>query len=112
MPVEFCVHTHTYNLDSSFHSEQLYHATSMIPTSPLLPPLPSSTASGPSSRPFFVPSVNEHTFHAHSPIAIASKVTLQSAGVGLLVSAVQNALEKYVLDPLTLGQWSMGEHGV
>lgn len=66
----------------------------MVSTNPLLAPLP--TTSGPSSRPFFAPSANEHTFHAHSAIGIASKVTLQSAGVGLLVSAVQNALERYV----------------
>jgi hypothetical protein len=73
----------------------------MVATSPLLAPIPTNT-SGPSSRPFFVPSPNEHTFHAHSPINIASKVTLQSAGVGLLVSAVQNALERYVLSSVTI----------
>ncbi|RSH92199.1 hypothetical protein EHS25_008614 [Saitozyma podzolica] len=65
----------------------------MTSRNPLLPPLPSTS----SSRPFFLPSPLEHahTFHAHSALNAASKVTLQSAGVGLLVSAVQNALEKH-----------------
>jgi hypothetical protein len=63
-------------------------------TSPLLPPL--TPRSGPS--PFFIRSAaeGEHMFHPHESLAIASRVTMQSAGVGLLVSAVQNALEKYV----------------
>lgn len=61
------------------------------PTNPLLPPI--STAS---SSKFWIPSTVEHTFHAHSPINLAAKVTAQSAGVGLLVSAVQNALERSV----------------
>lgn len=73
---------------STAHSPRIMHGPA---SSPLLAPLP--MRSGPSSKPFFVPSVNEHTFHAHSAIGIASKVTLQSAGVGLLVSAVQNALQ-------------------
>ncbi|EIW71244.1 hypothetical protein TREMEDRAFT_67637 [Tremella mesenterica DSM 1558] len=34
-------------------------------------------------------------FHPHATLNIASRVTLQSAGVGLLISAVQNALEKH-----------------
>jgi hypothetical protein len=63
----------------------------MAATSPLLPPQASSSA-------FFAPSVVEksHMFHEHPTLAVASRVTLQSAGVGLLVSAVQNAMEKCV----------------
>ncbi|ODN82215.1 hypothetical protein L202_02503 [Cryptococcus amylolentus CBS 6039] len=59
---------------------------------PLLPPLPARSI----SSAYFVPSVHEeHTFHPHPALASATKVTLQSAGVGLLVSAVQNALQKH-----------------
>ncbi|KAK4685972.1 hypothetical protein P7C73_g4162, partial [Tremellales sp. Uapishka_1] len=59
---------------------------------PLLAPLPSAS----SSTPFFIPSTVEPTlFHPHSSLGVASRVTAQSAGVGLLVSAVQNALEKH-----------------
>jgi hypothetical protein len=52
----------------------------------------------PGSNAFFAPSAVEHAhmFHQHPTLAIASRVTLQSAGVGLLVSAVQNALDKCV----------------
>lgn len=69
-----------------------FNRPAMASRNPLLPPLPSTS----SSRPFFLPAPLEHahTFHAHSALNAASKVTLQSAGVGLLVSAVQNALEK------------------
>lgn len=35
-------------------------------------------------------------FHPHASLSIASRVTMQSAGVGLLVSAVQNALDRWV----------------
>jgi hypothetical protein len=64
----------------------------MASSSPLLPPLSART----SPSPFLVRSVSEGEtlFHPHSSLAIASSVTMQSAGVGLLVSAVQNALEK------------------
>lgn len=44
-------------------------------------------------------------FHPHESLAIASRVTMQSAGVGLLVSAVQNALEKWV--PPLLSQFTL-----
>ncbi|WWC86895.1 uncharacterized protein L201_001774 [Kwoniella dendrophila CBS 6074] len=55
---------------------------------PLLPPL--------SGKAFFVPSPHEeHNFHPHPSLQLATRVTLQSAGVGLLVSAVQNALDKH-----------------
>lgn len=47
---------------------------------------------------FFAPSATEaeHTFHPYSPMTLAAKATAQSAGVGLLVSAVQNALQTCV----------------
>ncbi|KAL7419993.1 hypothetical protein Q5752_004956 [Cryptotrichosporon argae] len=62
----------------------------MPPLHPLLPPSASAST-------FFVasPAEHAHAFHAHPSVAVASKVTLQSAGVGLLVSSVQNALEKH-----------------
>lgn len=46
-------------------------------------------------------------FHPHESLAIASRVTMQSAGVGLLVSAVQNALEKYVPVSQVLGVYAV-----
>ncbi|KAI9636380.1 uncharacterized protein MKK02DRAFT_45088 [Dioszegia hungarica] len=64
----------------------------MTISSPLLPPLPARSSS---SKSFFAPSPLEHTFHPHSPLSLAARVTMQSAGVGLLVSAVQNALERH-----------------
>ncbi|RSH83445.1 uncharacterized protein EHS24_007129 [Apiotrichum porosum] len=60
--------------------------------SPLLPP------AGASSRAFIAPSVVEgqqHLFHQHDTLNIATRITLQSAGAGLLVSAVQNALDRH-----------------
>lgn len=58
---------------------------------PLLPPLPAN----PSAR-FLIPSVHEdeHTFHPHSSLSLATNIAVRSAGVGLLVSATQNALDK------------------
>lgn len=62
-------------------------------SNPLLPPLKGASASS-----FFIPSANEqHTFHPHETVQTAMRVTLESAGVGLLVSAVQNALDKCVI---------------
>lgn len=69
----------------------------MVLSNPLLPPITARPASTPS--PFFIRSVAEAEapmFHPHESLSIASRVTMQSAGVGLLVSAVQNALEKSV----------------
>lgn len=61
-------------------------------SNPLLPPLKGVSASS-----FYIPSANEaHTFHPHDTIQTAMRVTIESAGVGLLVSAVQNALDKCV----------------
>lgn len=61
-------------------------------SNPLLPPL-----KGVSAASFHIPSANEqHTFHPHETIKTAMRVTIESAGVGLLVSAVQNALDKCV----------------
>lgn len=58
---------------------------------PLLPPLSGS------SKAFFINSPNEsHMFHEHDTLPTALRVTLTSAGAGLLVSAVQNALDKCV----------------
>lgn len=64
----------------------------MAPTShPLLPPLSGS------SKALFFNSPNEsHMFHEHPTLQTAIRVTLESAGAGLLVSAVQNALDKCV----------------
>jgi hypothetical protein len=65
---------------------------------PLLPPLPSSSSSSSAPTHFFIPStVEPELFHPHSALGIAAVVTAQSAGVGLLVSAVQNALDQCVL---------------
>ncbi|WWD21499.1 hypothetical protein CI109_105985 [Kwoniella shandongensis] len=59
---------------------------------PLLPPI----TARPANSSFFIPSPHEeHLFHPHPAVNIATRVTLQSAGVGLLVSAVQNALESH-----------------
>ncbi|OCF32601.1 hypothetical protein I317_00370 [Kwoniella heveanensis CBS 569] len=61
---------------------------------PLLAPMSSRPANSPS--PFFIPSPHEeHSFHPHPSLELATRVTVQSAGVGLLVSAVQNALDKH-----------------
>lgn len=59
---------------------------------PLLPPLTGS------SKAFFINSPNEDApvYHDHPTIKNTIRVTLESAGVGLLVSSVQNALEKWV----------------
>ncbi|EJT52902.1 hypothetical protein A1Q1_00807 [Trichosporon asahii var. asahii CBS 2479] len=60
-------------------------------SNPLLPPLKGVSASS-----FYIPSANEaHTFHPHETVQTAMRVTIESAGVGLLVSAVQNALDKH-----------------
>ncbi|CAD6581851.1 MAG: hypothetical protein TREMPRED_003100 [Tremellales sp. Tagirdzhanova-0007] len=49
-----------------------------------------------SSTTFFLPSPMEpRVFHPHPALSIASRVTLQSAGVGLLVSTVKNALDTH-----------------
>ncbi|KAJ9125571.1 hypothetical protein QFC22_000533 [Naganishia vaughanmartiniae] len=68
-------------------------------TSPLLPPLRSTSSSGqeqPISSKFFIPSPAEAAvFMPHPSLAVGSKVAVTSAGVGLLVSAVQNALETH-----------------
>lgn len=71
--------------------------------SPLLPPLPTPRASSSGSsttatyKPsaFFIHAPAEPVFQSHPSLATAAKVTLTSAGVGLLVSAVQNALDKH-----------------
>ncbi|KGB75200.1 hypothetical protein I307_04250 [Cryptococcus deuterogattii 99/473] len=59
---------------------------------PLLPPLHANT-----SARFLIPSVHEdeHTFHPHSSLSLATNIAVRSAGVGLLVSATQNALDKH-----------------
>ncbi|UOH84085.1 hypothetical protein LQV05_000879 [Cryptococcus neoformans] len=59
---------------------------------PLLPPLPANAAAR-----FLIPSVHEdeHTFHPHSSLSVATNIAVRSAGVGLLVSATQNALDKH-----------------
>lgn len=63
----------------------------MASSHPLLPPLTGS------SKAFFINSPNEnHVFHEHPTLNNSIRVTLESAGVGLLVSAVQNALDKCV----------------
>lgn len=78
--------------------------------SPLLPPLtgtalasPSSPSTSASSRApaphtrYLIGSPAEGAvFHPHPSLSIAAAVTAQSAGVGLLVSAVQNALDQWV----------------
>lgn len=58
---------------------------------PLLPPLPASAATR-----YPIPAVHEaeHTFHPHSSLSLATNIAVRSAGVGLLVSATQNALDK------------------
>ncbi|WVN89456.1 uncharacterized protein L203_104679 [Cryptococcus depauperatus CBS 7841] len=58
---------------------------------PLLPSVSSTSF----ARAFPIPSPHEGSFHPHPSLALATKITLQSAGVGLLVSSVQNALEKH-----------------
>ncbi|WVR04634.1 hypothetical protein IAU60_001645 [Kwoniella sp. DSM 27419] len=59
-------------------------------------PLLAPVTARPANTPFFIPSAHEeHTFHPHPSLLLATRVTLQSAGVGLLVSAVQNALDKH-----------------
>ncbi|TXT07248.1 hypothetical protein VHUM_03418 [Vanrija humicola] len=63
----------------------------MARSNPLLPPL----TGRPSAFIANSPLEEAHLFHKHPTIQIASRVTLQSAGVGLLVSAVQNALDKH-----------------
>jgi len=61
---------------------------------PLLAPLPSPSSS--TYQPFFISSpVEKPPFHPHSTLGVASRVTLQSGAVGLLVSSVQNALQKH-----------------
>lgn len=65
----------------------------MARSNPLLPPL----TGRPSAFMANSPLEEAHLFHQHPTIAVAARVTLQSAGVGLLVSAVQNALDKCVL---------------
>ncbi len=73
---------------SSNSSSSSITSTSTSKTHPLLVPLPSRTG-------FFLPSpLEQHAFHPHASLNIAARVTAQSAGVGLLVSAVQNALDK------------------
>ncbi|BEJ14920.1 hypothetical protein CspHIS471_0406870 [Cutaneotrichosporon sp. HIS471] len=63
----------------------------MAPAShPLLAPLSGS------SKTFFFPSPNEtNMFHEHPTLQSAIRVTLESAGAGLLVSAAQNALHTH-----------------
>lgn len=69
----------------------------MSANSPLLPPLQATSSSGqqqPISSKFFIPSTTEQAvFTPHPSIAVGTKVAVTSAGVGLLVSSVQNALE-------------------
>jgi hypothetical protein len=69
---------------------------------PLLPPLPTPQASSSGStttayKPsaFFIHAPNEPVFQSHPALSTAAKVTVISAGVGLLVSSVQNALDKH-----------------
>ena len=58
---------------------------------PLLPPVPTRIP----SKPFLLPaSIEPRLFQPHPSLAIAGRIGLESAGIGLLVSAVQNALEK------------------
>jgi hypothetical protein len=71
----------------------------MMPTnSALLPPLQATNSAGqqqPISSKFFIPSTTEQAvFSPHPSLAVGAKVAVTSAGVGLLVSSVQNALEK------------------
>ncbi|KAL1411699.1 hypothetical protein Q8F55_002665 [Vanrija albida] len=63
----------------------------MAPSNPLLPPL----TGRPSAFIANSPLEQAHLYHQHPTIQVAARVTLQSAGVGLLVSAVQNALDKH-----------------
>lgn len=67
---------------------------------PLLPPMPSSSSStGPAWSRYSILAPAEEAagvFHPHSSLSAATTVGMQSAGVGLLVSAVQNALETWV----------------
>ena len=69
-------------------------------SNPLLPPLSTRKSS---SKPFFLYApVEPRLFLPHPSLSVASRVTLESAGVGLLVSAVKNALEKFVACSTTL----------
>ncbi|KAI5451949.1 hypothetical protein NCC49_001249 [Naganishia albida] len=72
----------------------------MMPTnSAMLPPLQATNSAGqqqPISSKFFVPStVEPAVFSPHPSLAVGAKVAVTSAGVGLLVSSVQNALENH-----------------
>ena len=79
----------------------MYIPVKMAPH-PLLPPLPTPQASSSGStttayKPsaFFIHAPNEPVFQSHPALSTAAKVTVISAGVGLLVSSVQNALDKH-----------------
>jgi hypothetical protein len=83
---------------TTYRKQQHQPPIMMSANSPLLPPLHSTSSSGqqqPISSKFFIPSTNEQAvFTPHPSIAVGAKVAVTSAGVGLLVSSVQNALEK------------------
>lgn len=76
---------------SAYTPSPVADSNTMASSHPLLPPL-----SGSSKALFFNSPTESHMFHEHPTLQSSIRVTLESAGAGLLVSAVQNALDKSV----------------